>query len=263
MLLPTATSRRAFPLSVLFVTVLLPAISQAEIVLTQRESRGGMDVFAGAGGAVDSRDSSNNKMDLTGSLAYADGHIAEVTESDRFSTGAANARVDISVTDNVTQSSPDLIVLTANRNSTSITQYGSGTGLANTTARHEFRVRFNVTDTPVRYNMSGTFDPGITSGIVGEVGSLRLYRPFTSNEFFDIRTAGAVNETGILREGRTYEFRLWITDRLSASASKPGPFTDISSANINISFASVPEPNLLFTCLLGTLFCISRRNRKF
>ncbi len=104
----------------------------------------------GANGTVDSRNSSKNKIESTGSFAYADGHITEVTASDRLFTRAANARVDISITDSVTESSAELIVLTANRDSTSITQCGSGIGLANTTPAHEFRVCFNVTDTPVR-----------------------------------------------------------------------------------------------------------------
>ena len=62
--------------------------------------------------------------------------------------------------------------------------------------------------------MTDTFDPIIISGVVDEAGSLRLHRPFTSNEFFDIGTAGVVNESEILREVRCYDFRLWITDRL-------------------------------------------------
>ena len=86
--------------------------------------------------------------------------------------------------------------------------------------------------------MTDTFDPIIISGVVDEAGSLRLHRPFTSNEFFDIGTAGVVNESGILREVRCYHFRRWITDRLLLASPA---FSQTSVAAISTSHCKRPR----------------------
>lgn len=207
----------------------------ADIVVIQRESFGQVGVFAGSGGAMDSSSNSNSLTSLAGLFSFNDSFSAAITDGHPLANGAANSFGGINIQDNVVQTSSSKLILFGSRSSNGSAQWVNGTGTANSTQQQEFRVRFQVTDVDVNYSLTGMFSPGDANG----VHSIRLYRPFTANEFFDIDSAGPLNESGVLLAGRTYEFRLLFNDQFGASAGNPGPNAAASSIDFEFSVSSV------------------------
>ena len=244
------------------------------ITILERESLGRNELLAGSGGALQVHNQGASTNALTGAFSFADNASVAVTPSDFGSTGAANASGSISVSDNVSQNSLDSLLLQATRIATGTAGYGSGNGLARTEQRQEFRVRFRIEDDPVFYRLTGNYDPGVP-GIFTSASVMRLHRPFTTLEFFDITTnTPVVNETGVLPLGpsnsaRTYEFRLRLDDVLGAAAQNPGPFTDVSSFNVQLELSStplnnstVPEPSSICYALMFGALGLLRRHRR-
>ncbi len=215
----------------------LPA-QAGTITIIERESLGRNDLFAGSGGAVQQHDVSNNTSALTGPFAFSDAGMVEITEMDPFSNGAAEATGLITVDDDVVQSSPGRLSLSANRVAGGTAMHNSGTGNATSIQRQTFRVRFQVNDHPAKFTLSGNFDPGIVTGLVGEAQRVKLRRPFTPTVLFDINTAGELDESGMLIAGNTYELEVRITDLNSANAGNP-MITDLSTLNLLLDIVSL------------------------
>lgn len=253
-------STRSLSLALLFATLFCgnQAIV-ADIVVLERESFGEFSLFAGSGGATSSYDNSMSMNGLTGGFMFSDSGTVAVSEADPFSNGAAMASGSINISDLVDQVSANELILSGSRIANGHAEWMAGTGLARSLERQVFRVRFSVTNTPVQYSLTGTFDPGITTGMLGEAGNMSLRRPFTSLTFFNISSAGPVSETGLMQPGNTYEFRLLMTDFLGASAGNPGPVVDASSTGFQIRFSSVPEPCGAGLSALLSMVALTRR----
>ena len=215
----------------------LPA-EAGTITIIERESLGRNDLFAGSGGAVQNHDVSDNTSALTGPFAFSDAGMVEVTEMDPFSNGAAEATGIITVADDVVHASPGRLSLSASRLAGGTATHISGTGNASSIQRQTFRVRFQVNDHPARFTLSGSFDPGIVTGLVGEAQRVKLRRPFTPNVLFDITTAGVLDESGMLVAGNTYELEVRINDFNSANAGNP-TITDVSSLSLLFDVVSL------------------------
>jgi len=232
------------------------------ITIIQRESSAKNVLFAGSAGAVQQHDQSNSLASLTGAFGFSDSGSVAVFENDPFSNGTVDASGSITVSDNVTQGSPDSVVLTATRSASGTANHQSGTGNGISTQGQTFRVRFTTGDDPVNYSLTGNFDPGITTGIIGENGRISLHRPFTANNPVLITTANAgINEIGTLPANRTYELLIRMTDKISANAGSPSA-ADASSLNIIFTLQSVPEPaTVVMLTLTSSLLTIRRQPR--
>ena len=226
--------------SACFLAVMLMLVCggtlSADVTIVQRDSSSRLRVFTGSGGAANIDDVQDSTDVLTGVFSFDAEFDSFVTEDDPFSNGAASANGAVSVTDNVMQPGASEIALTSSRTSSAFVQYISGTGSATSGPRHTFRVRFMVSDDPVRYTVSGTFNPG---AIVNGATSVSLYRPFTSNIFFEYESSQVLDETGVLQPGLTYEFRVIVNDLLSAGASNPGPTSEVSSYDLDVRVAPI------------------------
>ncbi len=255
--------------STVLFTVLVMGISflsdglQAEagtITIFQRESSGRNVLFAGSGGAVNQHDESDSQGALTGAFSFSDSGMVAISPGDPFSRGGANAEGAISLTDNVVQLSPSSVQLTATRTASSIAASTAGTGNGQSTQSQTFRVRFTVGNDPVLFSLTGDFDPGATTGIIGEAGKISLRRPFTTLTPISIATLmTGINETGILMPGNTFEFLVRMNDTTRASAGSPFA-SDASSLNIVFTLESIPEPTSTMIFLLAAIPVACRRN---
>jgi hypothetical protein len=244
------------------VTIAVLAIEQAQagvITLVNRESKGKNALFAGSGGAVQQSDVNDSFGNLTGAFSFGDSGMVAVDDSQPFSTGTANAAGSISLTDNVTQSSPGTVVLTATRSASGSANSILGPSSGRSTQSQTFRVRFTTGVDPVDYALTGNFDPGATTGVIGEAGRITLFRPFTTNVPVLINTATAgINEAGTLLANRTYELLVRMTDITSASANNPSN-SDASSLDITLTLQSVPEPSAAILLTLASSVLAARR----
>lgn len=232
------------------------------LTITERESSAGNSLFAGSAGAVDQSDASDNTAALTGAFSFGDSNSVAITEANPFSNGAASASGSISAADNVVQSSLSTLSVTASRVANGTANHFSGTGSAFSRQSQEVRVRFTVNGDDAMYTLTGSFDPGIITTLIGEAHSVRLYRPFTANVLVDVDTAATLNESGLLLAGLTYELRIRVNDRNAASADSPSA-TDASNFNLQFNVVSVPEPSTgLLACLGGAFFFAIRRRSK-
>mgnify|MGYP007059389184 CR=1 FL=1 len=247
------------------VLVLPAAVAlSGTITITQRESTGVNDLFAGAGGAVETHDMSGSSAAPTGPFSFSDSASVEVTESDPFSTGAADASGSVSTTDNVAQPNAATRNITANASANSTAQYTSGTGTvaANSRQRARTRVRFTVGDDDAMFFLTGNFTPAADSVFVGDVVTLELRRPFTVNKKFDIDTAGPVNEFGTLTAGQTWEFIVHINDMSVANAGDPFN-SDSFNWDLTFTVVSVPEPAAWMLAVVGVVpLAIARQRRR-
>ena len=217
-------------------------LASADITIISRDSFARAGAFSGSGGAVSQGEFEDNTEALTGMFSFSESVMTLVTEDDPFSTGSATSSCTVSVMDNVIHS-PSSLTLTTVRNSTASVQHISGPSNATASARHNFRVRFSVDDQPVRYTLSGTFDPG---PIVNGFNRMALYRPFTANTIFEFETpVGSVSETGILQPGLTYEFRARVFDGLGAGANDPSTTESTSyNAMLHVENVLIGDVNL-------------------
>ena len=235
--------------AIIAVLMILGSSAEAGVItVTERESSARNELLAGSGGALQLHNESSSTNALFGAFSFADSGAVAVTPADFGSTGAATASGSISVTDNVTQLSPDRLLLRATRTASGTAAYGSGNGLARSEQRQEFRVRFEIADDPIYYRLTGTFDPGAV-GIFTSASVMTLDRPFTTLDFFNITTNSPVlQETGVLPLGsggssRVYQFRIKLDDVSGASANGPGPFSDTSDFDVQLELSSTPFPS--------------------
>ncbi len=226
------------------------ALASAGIItITERESRGNLSLFAGSGGAVDQYANEDVKADLTGAFGFGDSWDVAIDESQPYSLGTAGAIGSISVSDNVTQVSPGTLVLTATRSASGAASVISGASNASSTQGQTFRVRFTTGADPVNYTLTGDFDPGAITGVIGDARTISLRRPFTANHPVLIETAmSGIYETGTLPANQTWEFFVKMTDMTIANAGSPYA-ADSSSLDITLTLTSVPEPASV--CLLA------------
>jgi len=230
------------------------------ILIIDRASSGGNELFAGSGGAVQQSDMSLGSTALTGAFGFSDTASVGLTESDPFSAGAAMAEGSISVSDNVVQSSSASLFLTGSRTASGSATYVSGTGNATSRQQQEFRVRFQVIGDDAAWSLTGSFDPGLDTSVF-DAGNLLLHRPFTANQLIDVTTATVLNESGTLDAGKTYELRIRVTDVLGASAGMPFE-GDASSFNIQFNVTSlVPESSVLAFLAPAGIVLAARRKR--
>ncbi|MEO1529698.1 MAG: hypothetical protein AAFX06_30115 [Planctomycetota bacterium] len=266
-----------FATALVFCThfVLIPfSVEAGLITVLERESSSRNELLAGSGGALQLHNESAATNALTGGFSFSDNGFVDVTTSDFGSTGAASASGSISVSDNVIQTTPDALTLQATRTASGSATYLSGNGLARSEQRQEFRVRFRIEDDPIYYRLTGDFDPGVV-GAFTSASAMRLHRPFTTLEFFDITTnTPFVNETGVLPLGpsnsaRIYEFRIRLDDVSGASAQNQGPFSDASDFNVQLELSStpftsstVPEPSSMCCAIAFSVFGLMRRKKR-
>jgi len=98
------------------LSLFMSATSQAgTLTILQRESSAENALFAGSGGAVQQDGDSAGTTSLTGPFSFSHSGSVQVLESDPSSNGSAFASGSISVSENVTQSTPGSLSITANR----------------------------------------------------------------------------------------------------------------------------------------------------
>ena len=232
------------------------------INIIERDSLGVNSLFAGSGGAVDTRDMSHSSAAPTGNFVFSDGGTVQVLDSDPFSTGTASATGIISAMDNVEQPAPATINITSSATAEGTALVVSGPSNANSRQRARTRVRFQVIGDDATFQLTGDFTTPANSQFVGDVVRLELRRPFTPNKKFDINTSGPVNEVGTLTAGQTWEFIVDINDKSAASAGLPSD-ADLFSYDLSFSVVSlVPEPSTLLIALLGVTPLALRRRCK-
>lgn len=236
----------------IIILVVGPTAGAGTVTITERESLAANSLFAGSGGTVQTSEESDDTTALTGPFSFSDSNSVAVS--------AASASGSIEAADNVAQLSPTSISVTASRTATGTATHISGTGNAFSNQTQEVRVQFTVNGDDARYTLTGDFDPGAITTINGDTHSVRLYRPFTSNVFVDVDEAATLDESGILLAGRTYELRIRLSDRNSASSSSPFA-TDASSFNLQFNVFSIPEPATGMSVCLGSLLMIAVRRR--
>ena len=230
--------------------------------IIERDSLGVNSLFAGSGGAVDTRDMSHSSAAPTGNFDFSDGGTVQVLDSDPFSTGTASATGIISAMDNVEQPTPATINITSSATAEGTALVVSGPSNANSRQRARTRVRFQVIGDDATFQLTGNFTTPANSQFIGDVVRLELRRPFTANKKFDINTSGPVNEFGTLTAGQTWEFIVDINDKSAASAGLPSD-ADLFSYDLTFSVVSlVPEPSTLLIALLGITPVALRRRRK-
>lgn len=236
-----------------FFSLVVSVVSQAgTITIVERESSAENALFAGSGGAVQQDGDSDSTAAPTGPFSFSHSGSVQVLESDPLSNGSASASGSISVAENVAQPTAGSLSITATRTASSTAMWGSGTGTAQSYQSQELRVRFTVNGDDATYTLTGDFDPGVITTVVGEAHSLRLYRPFTANVLVDVDSAATLNEAGLLLAGRTYEFRILLNDRTRGSQSDPSN-SDASNFDIQFNVQSVPEPSTWLLAALGVI----------
>jgi hypothetical protein len=245
----------AYRIALLVVSLALtvcPSCYAGTITITERESSAANSLFAGSGGTVDTSDESDDTSALTGPFSFSDSNSVAVS--------AASASGSIEAADNVVQTSSSSFSVTATRTATGSANHISGTGNAFSNQTQEVRVQFTVNGDDARYTLTGDFDPGVITTIIGDTHSVELYRPFTSFNPVNVDEAATLNETGELIANRTYELRIRVSDRNSASSNSPSA-SDSSSFNIQFNVFSIPEPTTAFFGCLGSLFFLAARSR--
>jgi len=123
------------------------------------------------------------------------------------------------------------------------------------------RVRFTVNGDNATYSLTGDFDPGVITTLVGEAHNLRLYRPFTAIVLENFDSTATLNESGLLLAGLTYEFRILLNDRNRGTSGDPSN-SDASSFNIQFNVQSVPEPSTWVLAALGVAGLLFARRRR-
>src|SRR5690606_14664295 len=177
------------------------------LTIIERESSAANNLFAGSGGATDISNQSDSTTALTGAFSFSDSGSVVITGAEPAANGSASASGSITVADNVVQSAPYSLSVTASRTASGMASYGSGTGIAQSYQNQEMRVRFTVNGDNATYKLTGDFDPGVITTLVGEAHTLSLRRPFTSQTLEIFESAATIDEMGELIAGRTYEFR--------------------------------------------------------
>lgn len=228
------------------------------LVVLERYSYAGVYGFAGSGGAVLESDVEDSVDLLGGGFAFDHNYDLFLTGSEPAATGSARSIGSLVASDLVTVGTNSLQI-SASRTASGMTEWlaGNGNGISN--LKQEIRVRFSVTGENLNYSLTGLFDPGDTAG---DLNTISLYRPFTADQLFNITSAGALNESGVLLAGRTYELRMRLNDNLSANSGSPGPFSDASSFNFNFQVSAVPEPSSFACLILVGSILVSVRQRK-
>lgn len=252
---------RATILALVLGLVTTSGAQAGSITIVERESSAENELFAGSAGAVRQDGDSAGTTALTGPFSFSHSGSVQVLESDPFSNGSASAGGSISVAENVTQSTSSSLSITATRSASGTAMWGSGTGIAQSYQNQELRVRFTINGDDATYSLTGDFDPGVITTLVGEAHNLRLNRPFTSNVLVDVDSAATLNEAGLLIAGRTYEFRIQLNDRNRGTAGDPSN-SDASSFNIQFNVQSVPEPSTWLLAALGTAGLFFARRRR-
>lgn len=219
----------------LVLAVLTPCFGGGSVTILSRTSHAINKVFAGSGGAVQQSEISDTTSALTGPFSFSDSAAVVVTEKDPFSNGSADAEGTLIATDSLVQSGPRTITLTAVRVSDGEANHGSGTGNGQSRQNHRVHFTVDVIDTPVQYQLTGDFNPGVESG----PAFVELRRPFTANVQFYVDTAGPLNESGTLLPGRSYRFELRLEDDILASAGTP---TRVAASSADLQFTISPIP---------------------
>lgn len=231
--------------------VLTAGVAQGgTLSITERQSQGQNDLFAGNGGAVSNHEMSADEASLTGPFTFSDSGMAQVTDADDFSDGDATSDGTIDTTDSVSLIGGGTLSITAVGSGTSSVMTISGPpSLATSRQRARTRVRFQVLGDDATFQLTGNFTPPADSPILGDAVRLRLHRPFTVNKKFDINTAGPVNESGTLLAGQTWEFQVHINDASSLATSNPA--NDSFSYNLTFTVISVPAPSAFVLATIG------------
>jgi len=244
-----------------FACVLAGGTLYADIVLVDRTSRGVVDVFAGSNGATFGDGIDRNLSGVPGQFSFSEGIDEDVDFSDQFSAGAATSSSSLSIIDNVFFSGSALNV-TALRTSSIFSEVIAGSATASSGATHNMTVRFRVQGGDASYRLTGDFNPGLVGETIFNTNAIRLTRPGTGLNNFNINTPGTLDEEGTLLDGRTYEFLIRMTD--DVLIQQVGNVGDISSVNLQFSVTSaVPEPSTVSVGLLiGALLVTGRRRRR-
>jgi hypothetical protein len=238
-----------------------PQACRADIIVLSRTSSAEVKGFAGAGGAGQSFNQQQSSLATSGSFSFAENFDLAVTENMAFSTGAATSTGTLSVSDHLSQATIDSLLFTGSRSAGGAVARQSGAGVATAELIQEMRVRFQVTEQAVQYQLTGFYNPGASTGRVGEISQVQLYRPFTSFSAFNISGAGPVNLTGTLNPGFIYEFRLRLTDSMGANSNNPNS-ADASNFNLQFRLNSVPEPSSAIFVAAPVLGCLMQRRRR-
>lgn len=244
----------AIRFGVFYGAILCPAFGGI-LLVTGRESNASLNVLAGSGGAVSQFSESDAITTLNGSFSFSETFGAGVTTSTPLSNGTASANGSITVSDSVV-SSASLLQITATRDASGTALWEAGTGNSLSTAISELTVDFTVVDEAAYYTLQGNFNPGTVNG----VSAFRIGRPFASFDIVDINgTSVVLNQDGYLPPNE-YQFRVRITDQVSASSGDPSD-ADTSSYNLTFQVQAVPEPSAAILLTICGAAALVRRRR--
>lgn len=246
----------ALAVALLIVAVVFAATPAfATIIITERESRSSLFVFAGSGPGVDQYGANDVSNALTGTFSFSDDYSASVANQ----TGAAAASGEVAATDGVTQANPDSLFLSVGHTAEGAATWISGTGLTASNQSQLLRVRFQLTE-PTHWSLTGFFDPGQDNGL----SRLRLYNVAFGFDQFDLDDTAIVNLSGTITPGssfNTYEFIARISNELTTNGAATPIDSDASGMNLQFTLSTVPEPSLLALALLGAGVGFARHRR--
>lgn len=229
------------------------SLAGGSLEVTSRQSVGRLSLFAGSGGAVSQFLDEDESTALNGPFAFSASETVFVTETMPASNGAATSTGSLGVTDSVV-SSPTSLLISATRNASGMSTWGSGTGNGTATIVSELTVEFTVIGQSAAYSLVGNFDPGANNG----VGAFRIGRPFASFDIVDINGVPATLDQSGFLPPNAYQFRLRITDMISANANT-AMNSDASSFDIRFELNAIPEPGSLLLLAIGTVSALRRR----
>ncbi len=245
-----------YAIALMAVFLLTPA-TLAGITVLERSSFASVRTFAGSNGATSEESAQDSTDVLIGGFNLGENVDADVDLDDQFSQGIAEAQGSLNVTDNVGFGGSTLVI-TANRSSSIFAQVLLNPASSAASATYNLTVRFRVEGEDANYAITGAFDPGNDGNTIFNTRSVRLTRPGTGINLFNYRTAGPLDQTGVLRDGLQYELIVRMADDFLIGA---GAGADSSSLNLNFTVTPIPEPTTA-ALLLGCAGLATIRRRR-
>lgn len=204
------------PAALLAALGLWAGASLADVTVTQRHSSA-MNNFVLTSGTV-TEDSlvSDSESDLFGPFSLRNTAFLIIDDAQPGAEGAVSGAGGHNMNDAVTQNLPTSLRVDSFRQSGSIARVLNGVAQAEFVQDSITRVRFDVTGADVLYFITGDLSPHPDSAV-----ALTFANTSTPSVLEKFTGTAAVNETGTLTAGETYEFEVTLDNHGVASPSNP------------------------------------------
>ncbi|MGP1309601.1 MAG: hypothetical protein ACTS27_05330, partial [Phycisphaerales bacterium] len=217
------------PAALLAALGLCAGASTADVTVTQRHSSAINNFVLTSGTIIEDSLVSDSESDLFGPFSLRNTAFLIIDDAEPGAEGHVSGAGGHTMNDAVTQNLPTSLRVDSFRTSGTIARVLDGVAQVEFMQDSITRVRFNVTGADVRYFITGELDPHADSAV-----ALTFANTSTPGVLENFTGPAAVNETGTLTAGETYELKTTLDNHGVATPSNPS-ITRVNAYSVRLT----------------------------